>query len=165
MVLLVLAALWTNHLSVAPVSGTAGFVRLIRNTLLDLIRLFLVWIVTFVPLAIFLPAYQCYNDRAQVISWLAGTAEIRTLIGERIKSSGTTSHAGKGLRAQFADDAVKGLVMDSGQVIVVGRTPAAAFVLTPSLNDGTVVWTCIGLPEKLMSMECRRSAEDKGPSQ
>lgn len=156
LVCVVMTTLWVNHLAIAPVAGLRGFVRLIASTLLDLFRLCLVWLIVFIPLAIFLPTYQCYNDRSTVASWLAATSEVRSVVDTRIRNSGSTSHAGAGLQMTLGIESVTGSVMDDGQIIVLGNAPAAALVLIPSLADGTVTWTCLGMPEKVVPMECRR---------
>lgn len=156
LVCVVMATLWVNHLAIAPVTGLSSFVHLIANTLLDLFRLCIAWLIVFIPLAIFLPAYQCYNDRAKVVEWLLAATEARSVIGQRIQNSGSLSRAGVGVQIDLGTSSATGWVMDNGQIVLFGTYPKAALVLAPTLADGAVAWTCQGMPERLVPAECRR---------
>lgn len=150
---------WVNHITLAPVSSARTLLRLAANVGKDLLKLFFWWCVVMFPFAVILPSYSCVGDRIRVSEWLARTTDTRELISNRIKTNGHSIGSGTGLQLDFGEQKVSGIVMDSGQIALLSEEPSVVLFLTPAWVGGKVQWTCIGMPERVVPIHCRR---DKG---
>lgn len=155
-------AAWVNHITLAPVSSARALLRLAGNVGKDLLKLFFWWCIVMFPFAIILPSYGCYTDRARVYEWLARTTDMRGLISNRIQTTGFAKGSGSGLQLDFDEREVSGVILDNGQIALLGKKPSAALFLTPAWVDGKIQWTCIGMPEKVVPINCRRDKDGAG---
>ena len=147
--------LWSNHVYVAPVQGLRQLGGFILSCGKDAILLLLWFIVAGIPLAIVVPAYQCYTPRARVSEVVLSASMLRSEIDERARTQGTLAGTGKGVQFKPSGRAVAGYVTESGEIITIGEDPPVVIVLTPQLVGGAVKWQCCGYPSKIVPMSCR----------
>lgn len=81
-------------------------------------------------------------------------------VAERAQADLTLASAGAGLSiAAVGKVSGSSTVAATGTVTVIGDTAqigtAVNLILSPSLNGGTVVWSCVGTPVKYMPATCR----------
>jgi len=140
---------------VAPVLNWRGGVRVIAGATYDLILFLLLWILVGLPVAVFMPTYQCYTSRAKVSELVLAAASARPAIAERIVKAQSVSGVGAGIHVELNRRAKAEVVTNEGTIIVASDDPPAVVIFRPALVDGAVTWKCSGLPAKVMPVMCR----------
>ena len=148
-------ALWSNHVARAPVQSAHGAALIVGRALYDFVLLVGLLLLVSFPIAIFLPAYQCYTDRARASEVLLMGSFMRAEIEARAAKLGTLTGAGRGLEITPTGRTRAELVANDGVIVVVGEDPPVVFMLSPTLSGGAVIWKCLGFPEKAVPMTCR----------
>ncbi len=139
-------------------SDAVGWQRLPRAiawAAYDLGMLVISVIVLAVPIALFMPTYQCYTPRAKVAELLLSTSSVRTEIAGRVAQRRPLTGIGAGLHVEPQGRAKQALVTSDGVIIVAGDDPPAVAVLTPSIVAGELRWRCVLVPETYAPSPCR----------
>jgi len=143
--------LWANHLTMAPISGTVGVLRLLGVVIYDLCVLSVLVVLLSIPF----PHYDGYTPRAKVSELILAASGMRTVIAERFDSNHTLANSGLGLKVDPTPRVKSSIVTADGAIVVAGDDPPAVVFLTPFVVEGKLTWKCSGVPEKLMPMVCR----------
>jgi hypothetical protein len=150
-----IAVVWANHVAVAPVRTWRSALAVTAGSLKDFLLLLVALILLSIPVAILMPAYQCYTDRAKAAEVILAGAALRAEVEKKALAQRSLTGSGRGVVFPPSGRAQWGLVTDQGQIVVVGEDPPVAFTLTPSLEGGSISWTCRGFPEKFAPKLCR----------
>ena len=148
-------ALWSNHLRRAPIQDWRGVAKVALGSTYDLVLLFFLFILVNIPIAAFMPAYQCYTPRAKVSEVILAGSSARTMIDERADKKKSLTGTGLGIEIPTSKRVRAGYVSMDGIIVLLSDDPPAIVILMPSMNKGTIEWTCGGLPMNLMSGSCR----------
>jgi hypothetical protein len=70
--------LWSNHVVNAPVQSVRSAAAIVGRSLYDLIALAGLVLLASFPIAVFVPAYQCYTDRARASEVLLAGSGLRS---------------------------------------------------------------------------------------
>ena len=128
-----------------------------------LVELMIVVAIIGILAAVALPAYQDYTIRAKVSELLLQVSAFRTSVAEKSYNDGTLASSGNGLTVTSGSRVSGGTVTSTGTITVFGTAgavgTAVSIVLSPSLNQGRVVWTCSSAGDtsqwKYVPAECR----------
>jgi type IV pilus assembly protein PilA len=126
-----------------------------------LIELMIVVAIIGILAAVALPAYQDYTIRAKVSELMLAASGFRTAVTEKFQTDGTLGSAGSGLTVTVAGKIASGLVADGGIISIGGSAASTStgtvvtITLTPTVSNGSLVWSCAGAPSKYMPSSCR----------
>ena len=160
---MVMACFWEAHvqaLSLNPTNRVRLLLRVCKRALRTLLFLAVAALLSSVLVGIFLPAYQCYTQRARVAAAIvSGTAELRSEIDRRASATKTLKGTGLALKLPKGQGKqnLNGFILEDGAIVLVIEQPPAALLFTPRLldmNSGVVQWSCRGFPEKSVPAEC-----------
>jgi hypothetical protein len=112
-----------------------------------------------IPLVFVMPASQCYTDRAKAAEVFLVGSMLREEVEKNALGHRTLVGSGRGIAFRPAGRAKWGVVTNEGQIVVVGDDPPVVFTFTPALVDGSVTWTCRGIPAKFAPKPCRSKDE------
>jgi Tfp pilus assembly major pilin PilA len=150
---------WSNHIALAPVRTHRDALAVVAGSLKDILLLLVAFVLASIPLALVMPAYQCYTDRAKAAEVVLAGSGLREEVERNALAQRTLSGSGRGIEFRPSGRAKWGLVTNEGQIVVVGDDPAVVFTLTPTLVGGSVTWTCRGFPTKFAPKLCRHKDE------
>ncbi|MEO6018426.1 MAG: hypothetical protein ABIP46_14310, partial [Polaromonas sp.] len=92
-----LVCVWEAHVRWLEIE-TPGDFRMIfpilKRAIANILILIFFSLVIALPAALFLPAYQCYTDRAKVSELILASSSVRSEVEERVKASGTLEKSG-----------------------------------------------------------------------
>jgi hypothetical protein len=151
----VLVMAWVNHLRVHALVGGNKLVKIVTGTLVDIAKLLIAFIVCIVPVAIFMPSYDCMTPKARTAEILLSASRARNEITERAERAGSLKGAGIDVTVEAISQPTASMVSDDGTVMVTGGDPLVVYVLQPTLADGHVTWHCTGMPKALVLGACR----------
>lgn len=156
--LTVCAALWSRHLREAPVANLFGTLRVVWGGVYDLALLVVISLVVALPIALVMPAYQCYGDRQKVMELIMSLSPLKLEIARRIELNQSVRNAGQGLEVAVEGRVKGGVVLKDGVIVSGGDDPPVVVIFQPSISAGTVGWRCMGFPERYLPAACRHSA-------
>lgn len=146
---------WANHVAAAPLLSAKAVATVVARSLYDVFGLFVLYIVASIPLAIFVPTYQCYTDRAKASEVLLAGSVLRPKIEAWVTEHGSLTGSGRGMSLAQDRRVRGGLVTNDGVIIIAGDDPPVVFILSPALVQGKVEWKCYGYPAKVAPASCR----------
>ena len=126
-----------------------------------LIELMIVVAIIGILAAVALPAYQDYTVRAKVSELILQASGFRTSISEKAQVDGTITSAGTGLTVNIVGKVTGGSVSDDSTIVINGTTVASSvgamvtLTMTPTFTQGTLTWSCAGIPSKYFPASCR----------
>ena len=126
-----------------------------------LIELMIVVAIIGILAAVALPAYQDYTIRAKVSELILQASGFRTSISEKAQVDGALASAGVGLTVNVVGKVTGGDVTDAGVIVITGSTLASSvgalvtLTMTPLYTNGTLTWSCAGVPSKYFPASCR----------
>jgi hypothetical protein len=146
---------WINHVALAPLKSVSDWMVLMKRAIYDLCALCIVLILTGLPTAMVLPAYQCYTDRVKAVEVLLSSSVLKDEITLRALGHGKLEGSGNGLKIELSQRTKGGVVIKDGVIVLVGDDPPVVFMLTPTLSANEVNWKCLGYPEKNVPLLCK----------
>ncbi|WP_420002017.1 pilin [Acinetobacter sp. LF10] len=104
---------------------------------------------------VFIPPYQCYNDRTKVSEALSSIAQLRSEISNSLIAKKEITQKELDNPSSFKNIAY--LEVDrTGKILIITATPSVSIRLVPEYKDGAIEWQCHGRPEKFVPANCRR---------
>jgi type IV pilus assembly protein PilA len=125
-----------------------------------LIELMIVVAIIGILAAVALPAYQDYTIRAKVSEIVLAASSFRTSLTEKFQNDGTLAGVGTGLSVTAYGKISAGTIATStGAVTIQGNNvligTSVSMTLTPTVQNGTLIWSCTGAPPKYFPASCR----------
>ena len=127
-----------------------------------LIELMIVVAIVGILAAVALPVYEDYMVRARVSDLLLIGAGAKFSVAEKFAADGTTtignSYSSVYAFGTTATNFASGAIGDStGIVTITGTARAGGAILTlaPTINAGSLNWSCSGSPAKYMPASCK----------
>jgi len=148
-------AFWIADLRKGVLVGWGRIPRVLTLVLYDLCAFFLVLVLVVLPVAVVLPAYQCYTPRAKVSEVILYGSSIRQKITERAEKQHFLKDTGRGLTVDPKGRVSGGYVSPDGTIVITSDDPFAIVVLRPSMEKTSVKWSCTGFPLEWMPGSCR----------
>ena len=146
----VCVALWASHLRLRQ-----GLLRIVGGAAYDLAILVALIVALAVPTRMVVPQYSCQLFRGKAEEVIAYGTQYTKAIGERAAKQKSLKDAGAGLKVAPGGRIKGGYVSRDGVVILVSDDPPVFVVLAPQLKDGAIVWSCSGMPVRLLPGSCR----------
>jgi type IV pilus assembly protein PilA len=115
-----------------------------------LIELMMVVAIIGILAAVALPAYQDYTIRAKVSELIFAVSSYKISVAEKAEVDNTIVSAGYGVTVTPSGKVTSGSVSNSGLIKVGGSNSVTSvgtvvtIVLTPTLTNGNVTWSCNG---------------------
>lgn len=153
--LTVCVALWSRHLREAPVANLFGMLRVVWGCVYDLALLLVIGIVVALPIALVMPAYQCYGDRQKVVELIMSLSSLRLEIAGRIELNQSVQDVGQGLEVAVEGRVKGGVVLKDGVIVAGGDDPPVVVIFQPFSSAGRVEWKCMGFPARYLPVVCR----------
>ncbi len=153
-------ALWANHWRYQPLKTWKTLVVIVAESIVDLLKVAIFVVIAYTSVALFLPTYQCYNNRAKIVEMMAvGGSDLRGEIEQRAKANSTLESAGEGLKVRPLSNDAEGFVTSNGIIVLASKNPPAVVVFEPHLAGNQINWTCRGAPLSLVPASCRSEIE------
>lgn len=108
-------------------------------------------VVTLVTLAIIVPQYSDYTDKARASEWIMTFkhSDLKAQIESQLKNNSSI----KPLSFSYEDYVLH--VKPTGLVIIQGNDVGQVMLLEPTMNDKQVSWKCIGGSYKHVPSSCK----------
>jgi type IV pilus assembly protein PilA len=149
-------AFWVADLREGVLVRWGRIPRVLTLVLYDLCAFFLVLVLVALPLAVVVPAYQCYTPRVKVSELVLSGSSFRQTITERAEKQQSLKDSGRGLTVNPGGRVSGGYVSPDGIIVITSDDPFAIVVLRPSMENASVKWSCAGFPLKWMPQSCRQ---------
>ena len=143
-------AFWASHLRYR-----GNLPRIAGGALYDLLLLVALIVVIAVPLKMVMPLYSCSPPRAKVAEVIVYSQAYRKLIEEQAARQKSLKDVGAGIKVVPGGRVKGGYVSRDGVIILASDDPPVFVVLAPKLKDGAIIWTCSGMPARLLPGSCR----------
>lgn len=131
--------------------------RVVLGGVYDLALLAVISLVVALPIALIMPAYQCYGDRHKVSELMISLSSLKVEIAERIELNQSVHDVGLGLGVAVEGRVKGGVVLKDGVIVAGGDDPPVVVILQPTITAGKVEWKCMGFPERHMIGPCRHA--------
>lgn len=146
----VLSSVIASQKSIASTGKLTRTLGCILALTYDGLALFLVSLIV----AVFLPAYSCYDQRSRVAETLTSLQPMKLSVSARVALGVDVLP----IDTEYPDDLPNVLwinVNSAGIIDMLMAEPAAFIRLTPRKTEATVDWECMGVPRKIMPANCR----------
>jgi hypothetical protein len=107
------------------------------------------------PLAIISPTVHCFNERSYSAEIILFTASAREKISGKILKSGTLTNDYTEIENPEPDRIDYFNVTNEGMIMVHATGPDFTLLLTPSLENSQVAWSCKAFPIEAAPLSCR----------
>lgn len=135
--------------------GFKNISLLFGKGLLSLIYALGLTILISLPFAIFMPAYQCYNDRAKNTEIIASVLAAKSEITNIIESSDNQPYDFSAI-SKFEHERIDYFqITKDGQILVHSTDPDFTIYLIPTIDNGQINWACKAFPVKKAPANCR----------
>ena len=123
-------------------------------------------IFTFVLYTQISASYANYTDRIETSEILTSLAPLQCAIEEDILNKQNKSSVQENVKQAEAFPRIRQVkVFEGGIIFAQGRKAGQAILLSPSVNNGEIIWNCAGGPDKAMPLGCRTLDKNNFPAQ
>ena len=153
-IFIVLAWAISAYESLSP-SSFKNIAILTYKTSFEFILILIIGIFLLLPVAMLIPHYNCYTERAYNAEVLMQLMPTKLEVTELIKRNGTTENDYSGVikpstkRIDFISVTAEGIILAHA------KEPDFTVYLTPTTSDGKVLWSCKAFPPKKSPVMCR----------
>lgn len=144
---------WSNQILVSI--EKPSIMKIIGLAIWDFVKTMLISLVILVPVAVLLPAYACYTDRARVSEAILSFSQIRNEISSYYNEHKTLE--GLSIDSDFShlEHLDYSSVSSKGEIFLAGIDPVFMVLMTPKEHDGELSWECAGAPIEDMPSVCK----------
>jgi Tfp pilus assembly major pilin PilA len=152
--LFILSWSYSIHNDVPPNSLKNVVLLFFRSSYEALASMFL-FLILCLPVIIFMPAYQCYTERAYNAEVLGLSSDAKVKITQLITSSKSLVNDYSKIDKPVHERIKYFYVTAEGMILVHAENPDYTLYLTPNYDNGEVVWTCKSFPIKNSPSICK----------
>jgi hypothetical protein len=147
---------WLAHLRVGPLHDWRVALRLMYETLGDLLKFGLAVLLAGLLICLPMPTVDCYTPRSDVSELLTVSAALKTEISERYAARHSLTNIGEGVHMETLSPDDKVWVTSDGSIFLFSAKAGTALLEKPFAGPDGLTWQCMGAPDKYLPSPCRQ---------